>query len=109
MGKSMPLAILLVMVALLFVSWNNVTKYNTAIKQQYEQHLAAAKNYEEKQIYIDAVAEYEQVLALDPDDYDVAMKIQELYRLLNTNGLYTEQYLAACERAKKIDPTKDSI
>ncbi len=105
MGKSLPLIILMVMLALLFVSWGNVSRYHSNIEEQFQRHMTAAQEYEAKQIYVDAVSEYEKALAMDSDNYELAIKIKDLYQLLNNH----EQFLAACQRAKNIDPTKPEM
>lgn len=104
MGKVMPLAILMVMITLLFISWGNISKYNTRIKAQFNGYMTAAQEYEDKQIYVDAVMQYEKAFSLKPDDYDLAVKIKDLYATLNNGGQYIEQYLAACEKLRKMNP-----
>ena len=105
MGKVMPLAILMVMVTLLFISWGNVSKYNTKFKMAFENHMTAAQAYEEKKIYIDAVSEYEMALAMQPKNYELAVKIKDLYKELGD----VEKYLAACERVMNMDPTNPEM
>lgn len=105
MGKSMPLAILMVMITLVFVSWFNISKYNTKLKARYDSYIKAAEEFEAKAIYGDAVAQYKLALDMDPDNYDLAVKIKDLYLELNNQ----EEYLAACERAKSIDPTRSEM
>lgn len=102
MDKIMPAIIMLVMTAMLFISWKNVLNYNDDIMADYYRHISAAENYLKKEIYIDAVKEYESALAIDPHNYELAMDIAELYEKLEMEGSIMDAYV----NAKKADPSQ---
>ncbi len=102
MNKLIPYALLLAMLVMLIFSWRNVLGYNDAKANQYNQHIEAAEAYKAKEIYIDAVKEYEAALSMQPDNYAVAMEIVSLYELLDQPGSYAE----ACEDAISADSTQ---
>lgn len=105
MNKAMPLIILMVMVGMLLIGWKNILDYNKTKQVEFEEHLKAAQDFMEKEVYIDAVSEYEAALRLSPQDYEIAVQIVDLYRMLEMDG----SYLSACEKAinadsKQLDP-----
>lgn len=105
MKKSIPILILMVMTAMLVISWKNTIEYKSNIQKEYNTHIAAAQEYEKKKIYIDAAAEYEKALEIKTDDYDTAMKIAEMYYNLDDKV----NYIKGCEMAitannKKLEP-----
>ncbi len=102
MNKLIPYVLLLVMIGMLFLSWKNVSNYYGSINASYNACMERAAAYEEKKIYVDAVKEYEAALRIKSDDYETAMKIVDLYALLD-NG---KSYAAACENAIKADPSQ---
>ena len=59
MSKVIPPALLIGMAGMLLISWNNVLNYNAQKDAEYNRHITEAKALEEKEIYIDAVKEYE--------------------------------------------------
>lgn len=101
MNRIMPLIILAVMALILYASWKNVLSYNADQQREYTQHIEAAEKYMEKDIVIDAVAEYKSALKLRPQ-YDTAMTIVKLYDELDMPAEYSE----ACQKAIEVDPTQ---
>ena len=102
MNNVMPYIILLVMVGMLVIGWKNIVDYNKKVEVEYKQHIEAAQAFMEKEVYIDAVSEYEAALRLVREDYEVAVQIVSLYKELNMEN----NYIAACENAIKADVTK---
>lgn len=102
MNKTVPIAILLIMVLMLSISWYNVVGYNSSLNAEYNGHIEAAEEYMAKEIYIDAVKEYEAALKLRPNDYEVAIKIMELYDNLDDRT----SYIKACQSAIDADPSQ---
>ena len=102
MNKIIPVAIMLVMVLMLGISWYNVSNYKSSLNAEYNMHINAAEEYEEKEIFIDAVKEYEAALKVRPTDYNVAMKIVDLYDKLDDRT----SYMKACQNAIEAAPTE---
>ena len=102
MKKSIPLVILMIMLMMVTVSWSNVLSYGDEVEAEIAMHLKNAEEYESKEIYIEAVAEYQAVLKLRPDDYDLAMRIVGLYDTLGIKN----KYVSACENAISADNTQ---
>ena len=52
----------------------------------FEEHMRQAQAYEEKEIYIDALAEYKEALNYTKEPYTVQMKIMDMYANLKKYG-----------------------
>jgi len=104
MSRLLPYLIMIAMIFLLFVSWNNIRNYYGEINAEYNSHMERAKTLEEKRIYIDAVTEYESALKIRPD-YEIACKVVDLYEALGQNG----NYIKACENAISIAPDQKEM
>ena len=102
MNKIMPLIILMAIGLLLFLSWNNVSEFKGAKLKEYNSHIENAESLMSKEVYIDAVEEYQRALNLRPDQYDIAMKIVDLYETLDKPA----SAASALEKAIKADPTQ---
>ena len=103
--KFIPLLIPLIMVLMWVISFNNVFEYNTSVSAEYNNHIKSAEQYLEKDIVIDAIAEYQKALTIKKDDYDTAMKIAELYGKLDDKSSQLSAYKTAMESDKtKIEP-----
>lgn len=83
-------------------SWKNTFLFRNSDMKNYQQHITSAEKYEDKKIYIDAVAEYEKALEINNDDYNLAMKIADIYKKLDDNS----GYIQACQKAIRADKTK---
>ena len=102
MSKLMPYILMMVILFMLLISWKNVLGYYSSITKSYQAHIDKAEAYMEKEIYIDAVSEYELALKVKTDDYDLAMKIVDLYdKLENENG-----WIKACQNAISTDKSQ---
>lgn len=102
MKNLMPLVLMCVMVIMLLVSWSTILKHDDDVLAEYQQHVEMGEKLENKEIYIDAVEEYEAALALRPDNYDLAMKIIDLYEELGIDKSYEN----ACKNAITADSSK---
>ena len=100
MKKLVPTIVLAILLMLMILSWNSVTSYNATMRAAFNKHIKKAEELEEKEIYIDAVKEYEYALKIKPKEYDVAKKIYELYEVLEKPNNYVRAY----KKAIKIDP-----
>lgn len=102
MKPVIPLAALMVMAALLLISWSNLSDIRTETTKKYNQYMKKGEMYEEKKIYIDAVKQYESALKLKPENYELAMKITGLYTELEDD----KGYISACRKAIKSDKSQ---
>ena len=93
------------MIAMLAVSWKNIRNYYTKINAEYNFHIQMAENLETKRIYIDAVSEYESAFRIRPDNYEIAVKIKDLYQELGQKS----NYVKACENAIQVDPSQKEM
>lgn len=105
MKRTTPLLLMMIMFAMLLVSWSNLLKYPGKEEKEYQGYLKAAKAYEEKEIYIDAAAQYEKALSMRPHEYTIAQRLMELYAEDNLNVV--AKYLEACKKANKADPKQE--
>lgn len=103
--KFIPLLIPLIMVLMWVISFSNVFEYNTSVSAEYNNHIKSAEQYLEKDIVIDAIAEYQKALTIKKNDYDTAMKIAELYGKLDDKSSQLSAYKTAMESDRtKIEP-----
>ncbi|MBQ9907035.1 MAG: WG repeat-containing protein [Oscillospiraceae bacterium] len=99
MKRLLPLIVLLVMCAMLLVSWSNISATRTEVAEKYKSLMAQGELYEEKRIYIDAVKQYDAALKLRPD-YQLALHVSDLYsELKNDKG-----YINSLDTAITCDP-----
>ena len=99
MQKRMPVIIMLVLIVGLLFTWKAAFSVLSKEEREYQTYLKKAKELEEKEIYIDAVKQYQNALAVRPKDYDVALKIIEMYEKLDMEN----QYVNACKKAITIN------
>lgn len=99
-NNTLPLILLVGFGMMLYFSWSNIMNYNKTTEQQYSQCLESAEFYESREIYVDAITQYEAALKLKPDDHETAVKLISLYDTMkNDSG-----YLTACDKAFAADP-----
>lgn len=103
MNKFVPLAAMGGLLLMLTVSWANVAGYNKELNEEYNRHLKSAENYISKEIYVDAIKEYKTALDLRPNNYEIAMKVVELYDKLDDKN----NYIKACQTAITADPKQE--
>ena len=70
--------VILGLVGLLAVSWLAAVNDMVSIPKKIKEHIAKAEVLEEKQIYVDAVDEYQGALEYEPDDVELSMKMAEI-------------------------------
>lgn len=99
MKNILPLIVLLVMGAMLMISWGNIADAKTETAEKYSAMIERAKRFEEKRINVDAIREYESALKLKPD-YNMAMHVADLY-LEEEND---KGYLNSLNTAINCDP-----
>lgn len=97
------LIVLIFFVLMVVVSWKNVIQYRGGLEKSYRDHINSAEEYMRKEIYVDAVSEYEAALQIKKDDYDLAMTIIDLYQKLDNES----SYVKACQNAISIDKTDE--
>lgn len=100
MKRLLPLIVLLVMGAMLMISWSNISDAKTEVAEKYSTLIKDAEKYEEKQIYVDAVKKYESALKMKPD-YDMSMKVAGMYQEMNNE----KGYLKMLDNAISCDET----
>lgn len=102
MKNIMPYLLLIAMLFLVIISWKNTFDFKDSDKKNYEKYIASAEEYENKKIYIDAVEYYKKAFSIKSDNYELAMKIVELYEILGIE----DSYISACKSAIKADSTQ---
>lgn len=97
--------VLIVMIIFTALTWYSVFNNKKQSQIKYAQCISDADALAEKGIYIDAVEQYNKALEMDPDNYDIMLKIFDSYKNLNDEKGLEEIY----ERAKNADPKNESI
>lgn len=104
MKKGNATLVWIVLVALTVISWFSVSSGQKQAAAEYEECMAKANTFEAKGIYIDALENYEKALELDSGNFEIIMKIAEMYyQMGDFNG-----FVSACDNALAVrsnDPT----
>ena len=90
-----------VMVIMLLFSWSVIMTYDKNQNEIYDNQLQKAQKLEKKEIYIDAVGEYETLLSMKPQDFETAIKIADLYEKLEQ----PDNYKKALKKAIDLNPS----
>lgn len=88
MKKSVPMLVMLGMITMATISWDNVLSYHGKVNQEFNAHIEQAEIYMEKKIYLQAIWQYQDALLLQPSNYKLAMKIVDAYKLMGDMGGY---------------------
>lgn len=71
--------VILALVGLLAVSWLSAINDMVSIPKNLKQHVEKAEAFEKKEIYVDAVTEYQGALEYKQGDVDLSMKMANDY------------------------------
>ena len=93
--------IIIVFIALLALSWFASISKMLSSPKELQAHLDKAEDYEEREIYVDAIAEYEVALQANPDDVSILLKMAKDYLLIEDERKYTATLERAVEKEKK--------
>lgn len=85
--------IILMFAVLLGLSWYTAISDAINRPKHAKEHIQKAAELEEKEIYVDAVTEYEQALEYAPDDVSVHIRMAKAY--LNSGN--TSKFISGCE------------
>ena len=85
--------IILMFAVLLGLSWYTAVSDTVNRPKRAREHMQKAAELEEKEIYVDAVTEYEQVLEYTPDNVSAHIKMAKAY--LNSGN--TSKFTSVCE------------
>lgn len=98
-NNTLPLILLVGFGMMLYFSWSNILNFNKDTEQTYSKYIEDAQFFESREIYVDAITQYEAALKLKPEDHDTAVKLVSLYDKMGNNS----GYLTACDRAVAAD------
>lgn len=93
MRKIMRKKISILLVFLLVLGWYETVQAVFGKSAEAEKHVVAAREYEKKEIYEDALTEYEAALSLTPKSSEISHKIAEMQLLLGD----TTEFVTTCE------------
>lgn len=96
--------VILGLVGLLAVSWLAAVNDMVSIPKKIKEHIAKAEVLEEKQIYVDAVDEYQGALEYEPDDVELSMKMAEDYLAYGEN----KKFISTCQKVAE-ENQKDTM
>ncbi len=85
---------------LLGLSWYTAISDMVNRPKNAKAHIQKAAELEEKEIYVDAVTEYEQALEYDPDNIDTRIKLAKAY--LNSGN--SNKFTSVCEKTAEAYP-----
>lgn len=103
MNKMNAYLVLGAMVICVGLSWFLSVKGESDKKAEYESYMAKATVLEDQGIYVDALQVYDKALELSPNDYELTVKVADMYLKLNK----TEEFVKRCNTAIKMNPQKE--
>ncbi len=83
--------LILVMAGLLILCWYVTVGEWLGRSQKYEDALANARSFEERELYVDAIREYEAAMTYQEDDSELMMTVAEDYRKMGDDASYLSQ------------------
>ena len=79
MKKGNATLVLIALIIFTAIAWMGTVKGQNESTAAYNEFLDKAKNFEEKGIYVDALENYESALELNPKNYEIVLKIADMY------------------------------
>lgn len=95
----MKKTIILALVVLLGLSWYTAVSETVSIPLKKEAHLKKAADLEAKEIYVDAITEYEAALQYEPDSVEISMKLANVCLA----GGDSQRFIAICEQTAEAN------
>ena len=86
--------VIVVFVGLLAVSWLSAVNDMVSIPKKIKEHIEKAQILENKQIYVDAVDEYQSALEYDKENVELALKMAEDYLAYGEN----KKFISTCQK-----------
>ncbi len=100
MKKGNATLVLIALIAFTAIAWMGTVKGQIENTAAYDAYMKKAISFEEKEIYIDALENYESALALNPNEYDIVLKIADMYyKMGDING-----FITTCDKAIDMSP-----
>ncbi len=100
MKKTNATLIFLVLIVFTGIAWVQTFRGQAESAQAYKDFIKKAESFEEKGIYIDALTNYQSALELNEKDYDLVLKIADMYfKLGDVNG-----FITTCDKAIGMEP-----
>lgn len=86
--------VILAFVGLLAVSWLAAVNDMVSIPKKVKEHIEKAQIFEDKQIYVDAVEEYQSALEYDEENVKLSLKMAEDYLAYGEN----KKFISTCQK-----------
>ena len=86
--------VILGFVGLLAVSWLAAVNDMVSIPKKVKEHIEKAQIFEDKQIYVDAVEEYQSALEYDEENVKLSLKMAEDYLAYGEN----KKFISTCQK-----------
>lgn len=93
----------LMLIIITVLAWGGTISRYFQSNADYKNAIEKAVAYEEKEIYIDALAYYKKARETKPEDYGLVMKVADMYyNLRDMNG-----FLQYCDKAIELQPKNE--
>lgn len=100
--KMNSILVLVLLIAITGVGWVMLFQNQSNNTKAYTEYIAEADRSAKKGIYVDAIDFYQKALNVNPQSFDIEMKIADMYQKLDdSNGL-----IESCDKAIAIDNSK---
>lgn len=101
--------IILLFAVLLGLSWYTAISDMVNRPKNAKAHIQKAAELEEKEIYVDAAAEYEQALEYSPDNVDVRIKMAKAYLNSGNSNKFTSVCAKTAEAYQEYPEALDIL
>ena len=91
--------VILALVGLLAVAWLSAINDMVSVPKNLKQHVEKAEAFEKKEIYVDAVTEYQGALEYKQGDVELSMKMANDYLAYGD----TKKFIATCQQLAETD------
>ena len=100
MKKGNATLVFIALIVFTAIAWMGTVKGQIENTAAYNDYMKKAASFEEKGIYVDALENYESALALNPNEYDIVLKIADMYfKMGDING-----FITTCDKAIDMSP-----
>ncbi len=100
MKKGNATLVFLALIVFTVLAWVGTVKGQIQTTAEYNDHLKKAASFAEKGIYIDALEHYQSALTLNPKEYDIVLKVADMY--YNIGDI--DGFLTTCDKAISMSP-----
>ena len=105
----MKKSLILLMAVLLALSWYMALGSGSEAEAKYQQAMENAASFEERELYLDAIEQYEAAMENHEDNAPIMLRIAEIYRKLGEDNSYLEELKEVVSRYGPLESAVSQI